>query len=69
MSDEGEGIDQLAGTYWYVPPENLLALRAINAAEPAIEALKDQTVWHIVPAENGHLAGISATNMRAGTTI
>jgi hypothetical protein len=66
MSDEGEGIDWLAGTYWYVPPENLLALRAINTGEPAIEALKDQTVWHITRTEDGYLAGISATNIGKG---
>ena len=32
-------------------------------AEPAIEALKDQTVWHIVRAENRYLAGLSATGL------
>lgn len=66
MSEEGEGIDWLAGTYWYVPPENLLALRALNTAEPVIEALKDQTVWHITNAENGYIAGVSATNIGKG---
>src|ERR1700679_153037 len=68
MSDEGEGIDWLVGTYWYVPPENLLALRAVNADEPAIETLTDQTVWRITNAENGYLAGISATNIGQGWT-
>lgn len=68
MSDEGEGIEWLVGTYWYVPPENLLALRAVNADQPAIETLTDQTVWRITNAENGYLAGISATNIGQGWT-
>jgi hypothetical protein len=68
MSEEGEGIDWLAGTYWYVPPENLLALQALNTTQPVIEALKDQTVWHITNAENGYIAGISATNIGQGWT-
>jgi hypothetical protein len=64
--DEGEGLEWLAGTYWYVPPENLLALEAVNTTEPVIKALKDQTVWHITRAEDGYLAGISATNLGQG---
>jgi hypothetical protein len=63
---EDENLDWLADTYWYVPPENLLALRATNAAEPAILSLTDQTVWHITASENGYLAGISATNIGHG---
>jgi hypothetical protein len=69
MSEDGEeGIDWLAGTYWYVPPENLLALRALNTPQPVITALTDQTVWHITRTENGYLAGISATNIGEGWT-
>src|ERR1700741_3606654 len=67
-SDEPEGFAWLAGTYWYVPPENLLALQALNTTEPVIKALKDQTVWHITRAEDGYLAGISATNLGQGWT-
>src|ERR1700741_1030537 len=66
MSEEVAGIDWLAGTYWYVPPENLLGLRAVNTDEPVIETLTDQTVWHITTAASGYLTGISATNIGKG---
>jgi hypothetical protein len=66
MSAENEGISWLAGTYWYVPSENLLAFQAPNTAEPLLKALMDQTVWHITRVEQGYLAGISATNLGEG---
>ena len=63
---EDENLEWLADTYWYVPPENLLALRAVNTAEPAVLSLTDQTVWHITASESGYLTGISATNIGRG---
>ena len=30
---EDENLEWLADTYWYVPPENLLALRAVTSVD------------------------------------
>jgi hypothetical protein len=37
----------LTDTYWYVPALYLPALLAINASEPRIVTVQDQTVWRI----------------------
>jgi len=48
--------DWLAGTQWYVKPENLLAyLSSPDLANPIPTG--DQTIWHIVQSANGQITG------------
>jgi hypothetical protein len=56
----------LIDTYWYVPAPYLPALLAMNASEPRIITVQDQTVWHITNSSNGYLSGISASNIGLG---
>ena len=56
----------LTGTTWYVPLAWLPALRAINADEPRIEALVDQTVWRFHQCAEHYVTGVSATNTGDG---
>jgi hypothetical protein len=56
----------LTDTYWYVPALYLPALLAINASEPRIVTVQDQTVWHLTNYSNGYLSGISASNIGFG---
>ena len=58
--------DWLAGTYWYVPHETLLAIAAVNGSTPAVEQLVDQTVWRIERSFRGYVAGIAAVNFGGG---
>lgn len=48
--------DWLAGTYWYVPTENLLAFITRPAAQQAVP-VADQTVFHITDYRNGYFRG------------
>lgn len=49
---------RLAGTYWYVPPESLPAMR-LDTGELAW--MEDQTVWHLTGCQEGYLWGVCAT--------
>jgi hypothetical protein len=56
----------LIDTYWYVPDRYLPALLALNASEPRIVTVQDQTVWHITNYSSGYISGISASNIGFG---
>lgn len=56
----------LTDTYWYVPDLYLPALLAINASEPRIATVQDQTVWHVTNYSSGYVYGISASNIGLG---
>lgn len=53
----------LADTYWYVPEENLPALR-LDTSDNALAWLVDQTVWHVTGYREGFFWGVSATLLR-----
>jgi hypothetical protein len=64
MSD----VPALAGTTWYVPPQNLLAY----LCDPALrvkQAVADQTIWSIASADGGTFAGTSTTELWAPNPI
>ena len=45
------------GTYWYVPTENLQAIKWDTSAPSAYASIRDQTVWHIANFDNGYFFG------------
>jgi len=45
------------GTYWYVPTENLQAIKWNTSAPSAYTPIGDQTVWHIASFENDYFFG------------
>src|SRR5262249_24366213 len=50
-------LGENGGTYWYVPQENLEAIRWNTAAPSAYASIDDQTVWHLERFENGSFFG------------
>ncbi len=58
----GAELSQLAGTTWYVPPQNLLAY----LCDPALQherPVADQTIWSIASAGDGQFQGTSTTTL------
>jgi hypothetical protein len=53
-------------TYWYVPDDYLLAYRYTNLPKPKVEAVVDQTVWHLTKANEGYLLGCSFRTINDG---
>jgi len=56
------GLSWLAGTRWYVPPQNLLAYLCDRALED-MQPVADQTIWSIISASNGQFQGTSTTKL------
>jgi hypothetical protein len=57
-------VPPLAGTTWYVPPQNVLAYLC-DPALRARQAVADQTIWSIGTADGGTFAGTSTTKLWA----
>ncbi|HEU4560338.1 MAG TPA: hypothetical protein VFS20_20985 [Longimicrobium sp.] len=58
----GADLLGLAGTTWYVPPQNLLAY----LCDPALQherPVADQTIWSITSAGEGQFQGTSTTSL------
>lgn len=54
--------DWLAGTYWYVPAENLLAYLSRPSSQQ-VEPINDQTVFYISDSRNGYFWGQTAVQL------
>ena len=50
-------LGENGGTYWYVPPENLQAIKWDTEAPSAYTSIDDQTVWHIERFDDGYFFG------------
>lgn len=59
-------MDNLTGTYWYVPTQYLPAKTAGTGPVPHAATVVDQTVWCFQDCANGYVTGISATNIGNG---
>lgn len=62
ITESGADLTWLAGTKWYVPPQNLLAY----LCDPALQhqrAVADQTIWAIASAAERQFQGTSTTRM------
>ncbi|MBV9992462.1 MAG: hypothetical protein JOZ72_14365 [Alphaproteobacteria bacterium] len=59
-------MNNLTGTYWYVPTQFLPAVEAGTDPMPHVSTVVDQTVWRFQTCENGYVTGISATNTGDG---
>lgn len=58
----GADLSGLAGTTWYVPPQNLLAYLCGPALQHQ-QAVADQTIWSITSAGEGQFQGTSTTEL------
>ena len=56
----------LANTYWYVPTSNLPAV-LYNSATGSLQAVSDQTVFHITGYGDGYFWGNSVTQLGSGS--
>jgi len=56
-------MDNLTGTYWYVPAQYLSAMTAGTGPVPHAATVVDQTVWRFQDCVGGYVTGISATNI------
>ncbi|HET7459683.1 MAG TPA: hypothetical protein VFJ82_00490 [Longimicrobium sp.] len=55
-------LSWLAGTTWYVPPQNLLAYLCDLALQD-MQPVADQTIWEITSAGEGQFEGTSTTKL------
>lgn len=58
--------DWLAGTYWYVPENNLLAIMSRPATQQVIP-VRDQTVFHITNVRDGYFWGNTVVQLEDQT--
>jgi hypothetical protein len=58
--------DWLAGTRWYVPNDNLLAYVASSHLTGQF-VVADQTLWHIIESNEGHIAGTGIVELSVGS--
>lgn len=56
----------LAGTYWYVPTEYLLAIEQKNVRSPSFTQVQDQTLWYFTEYTAGYLIGQCAASIDGG---
>ncbi len=59
-------MNNLTGTYWYVPAQFLPAITAGIEPVPHAASVADQTVWRFQTCNEGYVTGISATNLGNG---
>lgn len=50
-------LGENGGTYWYVPTENLEAIKWDPSSPTNYSSIEDQTVWHIESYDNGYFFG------------
>ncbi len=62
MEGNNSAWNWLAGTYWYVPAENLLAYVARTSTQQVHE-INDQTVFYIAESRNGYFWGQTAVQL------
>ena len=56
----------LAGTYWYVPQDTMLAILMLNAREVRTRQVNDQTLWSIEQYDRGYVIGRCAVSLDGG---
>jgi hypothetical protein len=61
-----DGWSWLAGTYWYVPPETMLAIRMVDIRARRTLKVQDQTLWQIEQVISGYLIGSTAYSLDGG---
>jgi hypothetical protein len=56
----------LAGTFWYVPAETMLAIRMVDLRQMRTRQVQDQTLWFIERSDSGYLIGRTALSLNGG---